>query len=122
MNETCVISKEKGQIGEIDTLTLKILLGSKVPLILLDARSAQWDDKRRIPGAKSLMNESSEQAIIQLIPQKDALVIVYCTHENCGASTRLAAHLSQFGYIHILKYSEGINAWESQGLPIDRLS
>jgi len=38
----------------INTTVLENMIESKIPMVLLDARSGKWDDKSRIPGALSL--------------------------------------------------------------------
>ena len=38
----------------INTAVLENMIESKIPMVLLDARSGKWDDKSRIPGALSL--------------------------------------------------------------------
>ena len=116
--ELCCGIGNKSDVGVIDTATLKILLGSKTALVLLDARSAQWDDGRRIAGAASLTNEATPEEVSALIPRKDALILVYCSHSQCGASHRLAKHLAELGYVHVLKYAAGIEEWAKQGNPI----
>lgn len=115
--EACEISTTHEEIGKINTTSLKILLDSKTDFILLDARSAKWDDGKRIPGALSLTNEDSVQKFHSLIPQKDSLIIVYCSNLQCGASGRLITRLKELGYRFILKYAEGIDEWIQNGNP-----
>ena len=119
---TCDIFTAPKSWGIIDTDTLKILLLSKTPLILLDARTHKWDDGRRIPGAKSLTNESSPTEIEAALPHKEALIVVYCSHLQCGASERLAKCLAELGYTCILKYAQGLEKWVEQGNPIQASS
>ncbi|MES2273780.1 MAG: rhodanese-like domain-containing protein [Chlamydiota bacterium] len=114
--EFCTFTDE---FAHINTATLKILLESKVNLALFDARSPKWDDGQRIPGARSLTSESPIEEFTALIPQNDSLIIVYCSHLQCGASGRLANRLKELGYRFVLKYAEGIDAWKTQGNPIN---
>lgn len=117
MTEQCSTTPVPGE--KITTAVLKMLLSSKTPLTLIDARSAKWDDGRRIPGALSLTSEASAEEFAAMLPQKDALIAVYCTHAQCGASSRLAQRLSDLGYTHVLKYAEGIDEWDRQGNRIE---
>ncbi|HSX26164.1 MAG TPA: rhodanese-like domain-containing protein [Chlamydiales bacterium] len=100
----------------IDTSTLKILIESKTPFVLLDARSVKWDDGQRIPGAQSLPNDAPVEQLTRL--NKNSLIVVYCTHSECGASGRLIHRLNELGYPFVLKYAEGIQEWIQQGHPI----
>ncbi len=117
MTEQCSITPVAGE--KISTALLKMLLASKTNLILIDARSSKWDDGRRIPGAISLTSEASAEEFASTLPQKDALIAVYCTHAQCGASSRLAQRLADLGYMNVLKYAEGIDVWAQQGNRIE---
>lgn len=99
----------------INTVVLKNLLESKLDFALLDARSGKWDDKTRIPGAKTLNSESSESEIMAMIPSKDTLVITYCSSLKCGASQKLYLHLKKLGYKNVLEYPFGIKGWLEAG-------
>jgi rhodanese-related sulfurtransferase len=99
----------------IGTDHLQVLVRSGVPLVLLDARSGQYDDGRRIANAKSLNAESSAEDVAKAIPSKNALVVTYCAGVKCPASAKLAAHLAALGYSNVLEYPEGIEGWTKSG-------
>jgi rhodanese-related sulfurtransferase len=88
--------------------------------IILDARSAKYDDGERIPGAKSLTSEASAAEVAALLPDKDAEIITYCSHPKCPASQRLADHLKKLGYTHIHEYPEGIAGWKAAGGRVEK--
>ncbi|MBM4152641.1 MAG: rhodanese-like domain-containing protein [Kiritimatiellaceae bacterium] len=102
----------------VTTIQLKEHIDSK-KAILLDARSAKYDDGFRIPGAKALSSTATEEEIAKVIPTKDALVITYCSNTQCPASKRLADHLIKLGYTHVLEYPEGIAGWRAAGGKVD---
>jgi len=103
--EACEISR--GEMSQINTSVLKILIESKTRMVLIDARTAPWDDGRRIPGAVSITN-----GLIQdLIPDRESLVVVYCSHRQCSASSKLARRLHELGYPFVLEYPDGIDGW-----------
>lgn len=118
--EQCVISGANAEVGKIDTNTLKTILQSGVAFTLLDARAPKWDDGQRIPGAQSLTNEDPVQNFQTIIPKKHSLIIVYCSHLQCGASDRLIKRLKELGYSNILKYPEGIAEWINKGNAITK--
>lgn len=101
--------------GTIDTAGLKALLGSKVPAVVVDARTEAYDNGQRIPGAVWLPADSSDEAIQQALPSKDALVIAYCSNLKCPASANLAHKLAGMGYPNVLKYPEGLDGWIKAG-------
>jgi rhodanese-related sulfurtransferase len=112
---TCPVAGKAAHQPAIGTDHLKVLLRSGVPLVVLDARSGQYDDGRRIASAKTLTAESSEADVEKVIPSKDSLVVTYCAGVKCPASSKLAAHLVALGYNNVLEYPEGIEGWTQSG-------
>jgi rhodanese-related sulfurtransferase len=101
--------------ASINTPGLKTLLDSGVPLVLLDARSGKYDDKMRIPGAKSLNDKSTPAEIAKIVPNKESLVVTYCSNLQCPASHKLFKHLKSLGYSNVIEYPEGIQGWKEAG-------
>lgn len=104
--------------GTIDGVALKKLIDSKLPVVIIDARSAKWDDGKRIPGAISLTTESSDDAVASALPSKDGLIVSYCSNLKCPASAKLAEKLVGLGYKNVLKYPEGLEDWIQSGYEI----
>src|SRR5579872_2960775 len=105
--EACEISREK--MSQINTSVLKILIESKTRMVLIDARTAPWDDGRRIPGAVSI----TSGLIQDLVPDRESLVVVYCSHRQCSASGKLVRRLFELGYRFVLEYPDGIDGWNA---------
>jgi rhodanese-related sulfurtransferase len=103
------------EYGHIDTKGLAMMISSGIPLIILDARSGQWDDGKRIGNAKALSYEATEEQAARVIPTKQSLIVVYCSNLQCPASGYLAKRLSELGYTNIVKYNEGIQEWINSG-------
>ena len=100
----------------IDTKTLANKLQSEKDLIILDARSAKWDDGTRIPGAKQLTSKSDAATIASVVgADKNAKIITYCSNTKCKASSKLAAALAAAGYTNVTEYPEGIAGWKAAG-------
>jgi len=110
--------KSSKEFGSIDTNGLATLISSGIPLVIIDARSGQWDDGKRISRAKALSYEATATETAEVIPNKQSLIVVYCSNVQCSASNKLAKHLTDLGYSNILKYEEGIQDWISSGQPI----
>ncbi len=112
--------KESGDApATVNTLGLKTLISSGVPLTILDARSGKYDDGRRIPGAQSLNAESKAEEIAKVLPNKESLVITYCANLKCPASHKLYTHLKSLGYTNLIEYPEGIDGWVAAGNPVN---
>ena len=102
----------------VSTEALKTLLDAKTPLVLADARTGQYDDGRRIPGAIELSPTASAEEVAAALPAKDALIVTYCSNVKCQASPKLAAALKKLGYSNILEYSAGIAGWTEAGFEV----
>lgn len=103
----------------ISTETLKALIDAKTPMFVLDARSGKYDDGFRLPGARQLSSDASEEEIKARVPARRALVITYCANPKCPASARLAKRLHELGYVNVLEYPWGIDGWRAAGLPVE---
>lgn len=103
----------------INITVLENLIESKIPMVLLDARSGKWDDKTRIPGAQSLNDQSKKEEVAKIIKSKDTLVVTYCSNLKCPASNRLYIHLKKLGYKNVLEYPFGIQGWLEAGNDIE---
>ena len=107
-------------IEVIDTETLKHWLEEQKEMILVDARAERYFDGNMLPGAIYLPSNSSQEEILQKLPQKNIPLIVYCGGIDCPASTTLGTRLREMGYQEIYEYAEGIPAWMAAGYPLER--
>jgi rhodanese-related sulfurtransferase len=117
--DTAVKVETKESLAEISSASLKVLLESGVPLVLLDARSGKYDDGKRIPGARSLNVNSTKEEISEIIKDKNGLIVTYCSNLQCPASAALARHLKELGYSNVLEYSPGIAGWLEAGNQVE---
>ncbi len=102
----------------INTLGLKTLIDTGAASILLDARSGKFDDGKRIPGAKSLNADSKPEEVFKVLPDKEALIVTYCSNLKCPASHKLYTHLKSLGYKNLIEYPEGIKGWIDAGYTV----
>ena len=98
---------------------LAALIAAKAPMTILDARSGKYDDGKRVPGAKSLNADSTEDEIKTVLPDKSALVVTYCANLKCQASPKLADKLMKMGYMNVIEYPEGIEGWQKAGQKVE---
>ena len=117
---TKAAADDEAAASELSTQALATLLRSKVPATVLDARTAKGDDGRRIPGAKSLTADATEDQIKALLPKKDGLVVTYCGSRKCTLSNKLAGRLKGLGYTNVREYSEGIKGWAAAGQDVQQ--
>lgn len=108
--------------ARVNTPTLATLIEKGVPMTLLDARTGEYDDGRRIPGAKALAPSATAEEAANAIPSKDALVVTYCANLQCPAGSKLAAQLKTLGYTNIIEYPHGIEGWVDAGHEVEQAS
>jgi rhodanese-related sulfurtransferase len=123
MCKACVAKKGttemKEQQATIDTPALKVLLGAKVPLKVVDARGAEVDQK--IPGALALRADVDDETIAKALPEKDGLIVTYCASLACPASHMLATRLAKLGYRNVIEYPKGIKGWVEDGGEVEKV-
>jgi len=107
--------------GEINTKGLEVLLHSKIPMTLVDARKDKYFDGTLILGAKRLPSDSTHEAIEEILPNKHQLTVVYCAGEGCEASKNLAKRLVEMGYISVIEYHDGIRKWKALRKPTQKV-
>ena len=77
---------------------------------------AEWAyQAKHIPGS---IHFATMKEAIQLL-NKDDEIVVYCSDENCIASTALGQLLERNGYSHVLHYAGGLQNWEQAGFPLE---
>jgi len=106
--------------GVVNTAALVALLRAKTPVTVLDARTGKYDDGNRIPGALALAPDAPEGHVASLLPDKQKLVVTYCSNLKCPASHMLGERLRKLGYLNVLEYHEGIEGWMAAGNTVEK--
>ena len=106
---------------KIDTITLEKIMESGTPMVLLDARGDQWNDKNIMPGAKLAGSDFSAERLAALIPEKGSLIIVYGFSSSCPKGPNLVRRLMSLGYYKVIEYPAGLKAWRESGYPVDEI-
>ncbi|MBW0275677.1 sulfurtransferase [Nocardia sp. MH4] len=86
---------------------------------VLDALGPEYYAKAHLPGALNLIADDVADRAPELLPDRDAAVVVYCSNAGCGNSQVVASELEALGYTDVRKYREGIQDWSEAGLPIE---
>jgi rhodanese-related sulfurtransferase len=86
-------------------------------MIVLDARSEKYFDGTMLPDAQWLPYDSSEEVIAETLPNKEAVIVVYCAGPKCPASGWLYDKLHSMGYTSVYEYHEGLREWMQKGYP-----
>ncbi|MBN2403672.1 MAG: rhodanese-like domain-containing protein [Spirochaetes bacterium] len=94
--------------------------------LFIDSRQADEFGISRIPGAinipavmSSISAKKMQENFENLSGPKE--LVIYCDGASCGSSQTLAETLIGMGYSkHIYIIKNGINEWESMGMPVER--
>lgn len=87
------------------------IMAEEKEYILLDVRTMAEYEEKHIPGAICIPNETIGQDEISELPDKDALIMVYCRSGN--RSKQAAQKLAELGYTNIVEFG-GINDWTGE--------
>ena len=108
---TSIIVAEKGEKAMYEQITAeeaKKIMDSGEEHIVLDTREQDEFDEGHIPGAILIPYTEIENKAIELIPDKDKLILVYC---RSGRRSKIAAEaLSKLGYTNVKEFG-GIIDW-----------
>jgi len=99
-----------------DELRAAIEAGS---VTVIDALGGAYWEKQHLPGALPLTADRVAAEAAGLLPDRDALVVTYCSNPSCGNSQDVAHRLEALGYRDVRKYREGIEDWTDAGLPVE---
>lgn len=111
-----VVADAKREIRECTPAEVKARLDRSQRFHFIDVREDHEWLLDHAAGATHIGRGILERDIEELIPDKDAEIVLYC---GGGYRSALAAHsLAQMGYRHVLSMSGGIRAWREACLPL----
>jgi rhodanese-related sulfurtransferase len=87
---------------------------AKGKVTLLDCNGTQAFSRRHISGAIDLAVTRGRLAAL-LPAQKDALIVSYCSNENCPMYKQGVEAAAQLGYTKIKYFAPGIRGWINAG-------
>ena len=110
------IIKAKREGSEVSVEETRQLLQKKEPIVLLDIREKEEIALGYIEGATFLPQGLLSEKVENLLPDKDAPVVIYCA----GGIRSLAAAklMKEKGYTHVFSMAKGINGWKAVGYEV----
>lgn len=104
-------------VKTLSTEELKQWIDEGKDFILLDVLAPASYEARHIPTAKSVPVGDPDfmEKAKELAPDKDTIVVAYCSSSQCGASPRAAAQLAEAGYTNVYHYKDGLAGWQDAG-------
>ncbi|MEV0248469.1 rhodanese-like domain-containing protein [Nocardia sp. NPDC050712] len=86
---------------------------------VLDTLGPAYYAKAHLPGARILVEADVEALAAQVLPDRDAAIVTYCSNEVCRNSENVAVKLQALGYGNVRAYRAGIADWAAAGLPVE---
>ena len=98
---------------------LRATFDGDTPPVLVEALPAQHYEDGHLPGAINIPHDQVDRLAADLLPDRDAAIVVYCASGPCQNSGRAARRLEQLGYTDVRDYHEGKAEWIAAGLPTE---
>lgn len=106
-----------------ETITKEELLdkiGRKENFILLDVRDTPDFKKEHIVGARHLLISEMKKKTVEVIMNKEGLIVTYSEDINCPAKNIAAQKLIDFGYKNVRAYQGSWKEWKEAGYPVGK--
>ena len=84
-------------------------------VVVVDALPASYYDQMP-PGALNLVEDEVDVRAAELLPDKDAAIVTYCSNASCGSSQAVANRLERLGYTNVGS-TAGHQDWVGAGTP-----
>ena len=95
------------------------LLAAGERLQLVETLRAEHFAQGHLPGAVHIHFEEVEERAAESLPDKDALIVTYCSNTACQNSRIVAEKLVRLGYTDVRRYEEGKQDWADAGLELE---
>ena len=86
---------------------------------VVEALGPQYYEDAHLPGAINIPHTDVERLAPELLPDKAAAIVTYCSNTACQNSQVAAAQLRALGYTNVRKYAEGKDDWRAASLPLE---
>src|SRR5215218_10930371 len=87
---------------------------------IVEALPAGYYEEAHLPGAINIPHTEVRALAPELLPDKDAAIVVYCANLPCPNSGIAAHVLTKLGYTNVRDYAEGKDDWRAAGLPLQQ--
>jgi rhodanese-related sulfurtransferase len=91
------------------------LMQQPASVTVIDVNSRQSWLKARVPGARNLNPVGYQDS--ELPPDKNAMLVFYCSNPMCMKAPNAARHAKKAGYGNVHVMSAGISGWLAATLP-----
>jgi len=89
-------------------------------VVVLEALPTLYYEDAHLPGALNLPHDEVDSLATELVPDKAANIIVYCSNGPCPNSGIASRRLDQLGYLNVFEYELGKEDWVKAGFPVEK--
>lgn len=106
-------------IRTIDRDQIQAALAERDDVVLVETLRPGHYEEGHLPGAVHLHPDDGERLVAEVLPDRDAFIVTYCSSAACGNSGAVAARLAELGYTTVRRYEAGKQDWQEAGLPLE---
>lgn len=104
---------------EITLEELRERLDQEEEIKLVDSRGPGDFAEAHLPGAVNIPSMEVTRLARELLPDRNALIVTYCSGPDCEASPLVAQKLEKLGYTNIREFTGGLEAWQAAELAVE---
>lgn len=86
---------------------------------VVDTLAGDYWAQQHLPGALPLHPSEVADKAADVLPDREAAIVTYCSNAACPNSGQVADALTRLGYTNVRKYKDGIEDWAQAGLPLE---
>ena len=105
------VSVKEANIQYVSMNDIEKIMNENENYIILDVRTIEEYNDGHIPGAICIPNETIDENVVNKLPNKEQLILIYCRSGN--RSKQAAEKLQKLGYTNLIEFG-GIIDWEGQ--------
>jgi len=110
------VAEARAQISEVTPQQVKADMDAGKPVILLDVRDLEEFNAGHLPKAVHISRGMLEFKVGEILPDKDANIVVYCSID--ARSALATAVMQEMGYTNVKNMLGAFKAWGLAGYPI----
>jgi rhodanese-related sulfurtransferase len=116
---TCDPSCDSAKQSSVPLIKRENLKSNLDNVKLVDALDKDYFERSHVAGSVNIPMGSEANLAPELLPDKDAKIVVYCMNTRCHASDGVAKELTKLGYKNVSIYREGLQDMISSGFPVE---
>ena len=105
------VSVKEANIQYVSMNDIEKIMNENENYIILDVRTIEEYNDGHIPGAICIPNETIDENVVNKLPNKEQLILIYCRSGN--RSKQATIKLKDLGYLNLIEFG-GITDWPGE--------